>query len=215
MTPKFLNIALGVALSAAALSASAQKKYTEGVATYNVSTAGQNVEAKTYFKGDSSAYSFSQGPASIKIIGTANSSFLAVLVDVPIASIKKAAVATPAELEDAKAQEPKFSFTPTNETKQISGFNCKKVMVKDAKDNASYAAWVTTDISAPSNTLSKYFAGAGGFPVQFTTVQMGRPTEVTLKSIAEQTVPKGTFAIPADFDKITLEELKSMSGGGR
>ena len=214
MNHKFLQVALGVALSATAFTASAQKKYTEGVATYSVSTQGQNIEAKTFFKGDSSAYSFTQGPATIKIIGTANASYLAVLVDVPIASIKKAGIATPAELEDAKSKEPKFTFTPTNETKQISGFNCKKVLVKDAKDNGNYTAWVTTDIAAPSNTLSRYFAGAGGFPVQFTTVQMGQPTEVTLKSIADQPVPKGTFSVPADFDKISLEELRSMSGGG-
>ncbi|WP_462265487.1 DUF4412 domain-containing protein [Mucilaginibacter sp.] len=213
MTHKFFKVALGVALSATALTASAQKSYTEGLATYSISAAGQSTEAKAYFKGDSSSYTINQGPAIVKIIGTSNSSFLAVLVDVEIASIRKAAIATPAELEEAKSQEPKFSFTPSSETKQISGFNCKKVTVKDAKSSQTYTAWVTTDISAPYNILSKYFAGAGGFPVQFTTVQMGRPTEVTLKSIAQQAVPKGTFAIPADYEKITLEDLKAMGGG--
>ncbi len=215
MNLKFLNVALGVALSATAFTASAQKKYTEGVASYNVVTNGQTVEAKTYFKGDSSAYSFTTGPATVKLISTADANYLAVLVDVPVASIKKAAVATPADLEQAKSMEPKFTFTPTNETKQINGFNCKKVTVKDSKDGATYTAWVTNDVSAPTNTLSRYFAAAGGYPVQFTTIQMGQATEVTLKSIAEQKVPKGTFAIPSDFDKITMEELRAMSGGGR
>lgn len=213
MTHKIFKAALGVVLSVTALSASAQKTYTEGLATYGIATGGQSAEAKAYFKGDSSSYTINQGPANVKIIGTGNSSYLAVLVDVEIANIRKAAIATPAELEEAKSQEPKFSFTPTSETKQISGFNCKKVTVKDAKDNQTYTAWVTTDIKAPNNILSKYFAGSGGFPVQFTTIQMGRPTEVTLKSIVQQPVPKGTFAIPADYEKITLEELKSMGGG--
>ena len=102
MTHKLFKVALGVALSATAFTASAQKKYTEGVATYSVSTQGQNVEAKTFFKGDSSAYSFTQGPATVKIIGTVNTSYLAVLVDVPVASIKKSSYCYPGGIRGCK-----------------------------------------------------------------------------------------------------------------
>jgi hypothetical protein len=213
MNIKLFNVALGLALSATVMSASAQKSYTEGVITYGVSSPNGDVDSKTYFKGDSSISVSQYGPALVKVITTVSGNYVAILVDVPVASIKKAAVLSPAEIEDAKSQAPVFTFTPTEETKQISGFNCKKVTVKDTKSGSTYDAWVTNDIAIPLNGLTRYFAGIGGVPVQFTTIQQGQSISAVLKSISADPVPAGTFGIPKDFDKITMEELKAMSGG--
>ncbi|MCC8426222.1 DUF4412 domain-containing protein [Mucilaginibacter sp. UR6-11] len=207
-----LKIALGLAFTALAFSASAQKTYTQGVAVYTLKTAMGNGESKIYFTTDSSAAVTQQGPALVKILTNSKSTYVAILVDVPVASIKKAAVLTPDEIEQGLAAAPKFTFTPAAETKVINGFNCIKVDVKDSKSGSSYVAWVTKDVVAPANSLTKYFAEAGGFPVQFTTIQQGQPIDVTLKSINEEKVPAGTFGIPAGFDKITLDDLKAMSG---
>jgi hypothetical protein len=209
---KLFTAAMGLALTATALTASAQKTYTEGTATYEASVAGQTIEAKVMFKGDSSATIMQQGPANIKVLGF-KEDYMAVLVDVPVANIKKAAVATPGELEDAMSKLPSFTFTPTTETKQIAGYKCKKVVAKDTKSNTSFDAWVTTDIAAPASAFSTLYAKVGGFPVQFTVSQMGRNVTNTLKSISDAKVPAGTFGIPAGFDKITLTELSAMSGG--
>jgi hypothetical protein len=209
---RFFTVAMGVALSTLALSASAQKNYTEGMATYTGSVGGQSIESKVYFKGDSSATIMQQGPANIKVLGFKDE-YMAVLVDVPVANIKKAAVATPGELEDLLSKLPSFTFTPGTETKQIAGFNCKKVVAKDTKSNTSFDAWVTTDISAPASAFSHLYAKCGGFPVQFTISQRGQNVTNTLKSIADTKAPAGTFAIPAGFDKITMTELSAMSGG--
>lgn len=205
---KLFTAAMGIALSATALSASAQKSYTEGTAVYEAA----GTEAKVYFKGDSSATVIQQGPATIKVLGF-KEDYLAVLVDVPVANIKKAGVATPGELEEAMSKLPSFTFTPTTETKQINGYNCKKVIAKDAKGNTSFDTWVTNDISAPASAYSTIYAKVGGFPVQFTVNQMGRSITNTLKSISDAKPPVGTFGIPAGFDKITLTELSAMSGG--
>jgi hypothetical protein len=213
MNHKILKFALGVTFSIAAISASAQKTYTEGVATYNLKTDQGEIESPVTFKGDSSMATMQQGPALIKLISTNKGNYFLILVDVPVASMKKAVVLTPDELEQASAAAPKFTFTPTTETKQINGFNCKKVIAKDPKSGATYDAWVTSDISAPGNSYSKYFSESGGFPVQFTTMQQGKVVNVTLKSITDQKVPAGTFAIPAGFDRISMEELNSMRGG--
>jgi hypothetical protein len=168
-------------------------------------------EAKVSFKGDSSAMAIQQGPAAIKIISF-KEDYLAVLVDVPVANMKKAAVATPGELEDAMSKLPTFTFTPTTETKQIAGYNCTKVIAKDEK-GATYDTWVTKDIIAPASAYSRILAKAGGFPVQFTISQMGRNVTNTLKTISDAKVPAGTFGIPAGYDRITLTELSSMGGG--
>lgn len=207
------NAALALAFTAIGFTASAQKSFTEGVITYNVTTNGQQVEAKDYFKGDSSSYQFQQGPAAIKILSNDKAKFWAILVDVPVASIKKAAVATPTDLEQMKDKEPTFTSTQTTETQTIAGYKCKKVQVKDTKSGSNYDVWVTTDVSAPANNLTKYYSNLGGLPVKFTLSQMGQTVDVTLKSIMAEKVKPGTFAVPADFDKITLQELMSMGGG--
>ncbi|MFD2871502.1 hypothetical protein ACFS5N_03410 [Mucilaginibacter ximonensis] len=207
-----LKFALGLAFSALAFTANAQKTYTSGVANYTIKSPAGDVDSKIYFTADSSASVTQQGPANIKVLTNSKSTFVAILVDVPVASMKKAAVLTPDEIEQGLAAAPKFVFTPSTETKVINGYNCKKVDVKDSKSGSSYTAWVTKDITLPTNLLTKYFADAGGVPVQFTTVQMGQAVDVTLKSVTDEKAPAGTFAIPGDFEKISLDDLKAMGG---
>jgi hypothetical protein len=213
MKIKFLSVALGIALSATIMSASAQKAYTEGVVTYSTDMRGQQVEVKDYFKTDSAAVTFSAGPASIKLLSDAKAKFFAVLVDVPVASIKKAAIATPDEIDQMLAGLPAFTYASSTETKQISGFNCKKVVATDPKTSKTYDVWITNDISVPTTAIPKYYSTIGGFPVQYTAFQQGQTADVTVSSVSDQKAPAGTFAIAADFDKITMDDLKAMSGG--
>ncbi|MFD0794220.1 DUF4412 domain-containing protein [Mucilaginibacter litoreus] len=213
MNSKLFTAALGIMLSATAISASAQKAYKEGLITVSTSMQGQNVDIKSYFRADSSATEFSAGPANIKILTDKDAKSMAILVDVPVASIKKAAIATPAEVEEQQAKLPVFAFTPGTESKVISGFNCKKVTAKDTKTGKTYDIWVTNDITLPKTGASKVYENAGGVPIQYATFQNGQAADVTVKSIVEQKVPAGTFGIPADFDKITMDDLKAMGGG--
>src|ERR1700733_13760153 len=98
MKIKFLSVALGIALTATILSANAQKSYTEGMVTMKTSARGQDIELKEYFRSDSTAATFSAGPANIKLLADANYKFYAVLASVPAANIKKAAIYTVDEI---------------------------------------------------------------------------------------------------------------------
>lgn len=211
MKLKLLTIAASVALLAGSMEAKAQKVYKEGVITYTASSDKGSLDVKTSFKADSSVTVQQSGPAKISIITAGAGDYLAILVDVPVANMKKAAVATPAELEEGKSQLPALTFTPGTETKVIAGLNCKKVAVKDDK-GSSFDIWVTNDISVPTNGMSQLYSKAGGFPVQFTTYQMGQKVDVAFKSISDEKVPAGSFGIPAGFDKISLTDLKSLGG---
>jgi hypothetical protein len=213
MNIKLFTAAIGISLSAISLNATAQKNYAEGVVNIKTNVRGQEMEMKEYFRSDSSATGFQAGPASIKILRDAKYQFMAILVDVPVASIKKAGVLTAADIEEAMSKLPTLTFTPGTDTKQISGFNCKKVTAKDTKSGNSYDIWVTNDIVLPAIAIPEYYAKAGGVPIQYTAFQDGQTSDVTITSITEQKVPAGTFSIPKDFEKITYEELKAMSGG--
>jgi hypothetical protein len=207
------NLAFTITLAASVFTASAQTKYTAGVATYNVNAMGQDIEAKCYFNTDSSAYSFQQGPAKIGMIGTNKNDFFAVLVDVPVANMKKAAIANPGELEESASMIPEYTYAATTDTKKIGDYNCKKYTAKDAKAGTTYDLWTTTDITMPANIISRSYGSASGTPVMFTIVQQGKTQTVTLKSVTESKVPADAFKVPTDFDKITMDDLKALSGG--
>jgi len=217
MKTKLLSVALGIALSATIFSASAQKSYTEGLVTIKTSAAGQDVELKEYFRSDSIATMFSAGPANIKLLADANYKFFAVIAEVSAYKIKKAAVYTPAEIDEVLSSFPTLTFVPSTETKQVSGFNCKKVVAKDTKTQKTYDIWITNDIALPAAVIEKYYAAVGGVPVQYTAFQTGpdgKPStaEYTITGVSDQKAPAGTFGIAPDFDKISKAQLDAMSG---
>jgi hypothetical protein len=121
--------------------------------------------------------------------------------------MKKAGIATPAELEEGMSQLPNFTFTPGTETKQISGFNCKKVVAKDNKSGKSYDVWITNDVTVPETAIPFYYAKIGGLPIQFTAFQQGQETPITISSVTDAKAPAGTYTIAKDFDKVSMSDL--------
>lgn len=208
-------VLMALILTGAGLGASAQKKISEGTITYTISANGQNQDAICSFKGDSAAVAVQNGPASIKTLMNDKTDYFAILVDVPVAQKKFAAVATPADLEKFKDMEPQITATATTETQTIAGYKCTKMNAKDAKSGKTFDVWVTKDIDVPVNSVNKYVSKLGGVPVKFSTVQMGQVAQVEMKSLKEEKVKAGAFGVPADFEKITFEQLMSMGGGQR
>lgn len=211
MNNKLLKVAMGIVLTATAMSASAQKTYTSGVASFSTDMRGQPAEVKEYFTPDSLANVITFGPGVVKILTTAKHDYVAVILDIPVASIKKVAVATPSEIEEGMAAIPTFTFTPGTETKTISGFNCKKVVAKDNKSGKTYDVWITNDISVPATAIPSYYAAIGGYPVQFTAFQQGQEQSITIKSVTDDKAPAGTFSYSKDFEK--LGSLAELNGG--
>ena len=210
MNIKPLNIALGIVLAASTFSASAQKNYTSGVISYSTEMRGQPADVKEYFTADSSASVITVVPAVVKILMNAKHDYLAVaLDDVPVASIKKAGIATPAEMEEGAAQYPSFTYAPTTETKQISGFNCKKVVATDSKSKKTYDVWITNDFTVPPTAIPFYYNAIGGFPVQYTAFQQGQEASITISGISDAAAPAGTFGISKDYERGTLADLNA------
>ena len=201
-------------LYAATTCASAQKTYTQGVITYKTNVRGQDVEIKEYFTVDSMATTLLDGPATIKTLSDANYQFLAVLIDVPVASIKKAAIWTPEEVKKAMAALPTFTFAQATETKQISGFNCIKVVVTNTKENKTFDVWITNDYirAAKCRALLLLPENWRLLPVQYTEFQQGQSTDVTISGVSEETAPGGFFSIPPGFERITKADLAGMPG---
>ncbi|HTI61355.1 hypothetical protein [Mucilaginibacter sp.] len=215
MKIKLFSAALGIVLSATVISASAQKNYTEGTVTYSTDMRGQPVTITEYFRPDSQATTFEAGPAKIKLLADAGYKYLAVVVDVSAFNVKKAAIYTPDEIDQLMSGMPTFTFAPAADTKQISGFNCKKVVATDTKSKKTYDIWVTNDVTIPASAIPKYYNAIGGTPIQYTAFQQGQEASVTVTAITDAKAPKGTFGIDPSFDKISKDDLEAMSRGGQ
>ena len=210
---KFFNVALGIVLAATTLTASAQKSYTSGMVTLSTIARGMPIEMKMYFTTDSAAIILNSGPANVKILSNAKRTIMDIFIDVPSYSVKKVAVATPAEIEEALNEAPVFTFAPSTETKVISGFNCKKVVATDTKTNKTYDIWITNDFALPQSAIPNYYTTIGGVPIQYASFQKGQSTVATLTKITDEKAPAGTFSVSPDYEKITMDDLKALSGG--
>jgi hypothetical protein len=208
MNMKLLSAVAGIALSATVMSANAQKAYTSGMYSYSTQVQGQQADVKTYFTPDSSASLITAGPANVKVLMNAKHDYLAVVLDIEVANMKKAGIATPSELEEGMAALPTFTYTPTTETKTISGFNCKKVVAKNTKSGKTYDVWITNDISVPPTAMPYYYSSIGGFPIQYTSFQQGQEIDITISSVSDAKAPAGTFSIPKDFERGTMADLR-------
>src|SRR5690606_26346710 len=117
-----LTIGFGVLLATCSLNASAQKAFNEGVINYSMSAPIGSTDTKVYFNADSNALVTDNGQYTAKIVSDNKDSFVAVLVDVPMISMKKVAVLAASEIAQVNAEIPAFTFTTTGETKQINGY---------------------------------------------------------------------------------------------
>ena len=157
---------------------------------------------------------FTSGPATIKILLDASHKSFALLIDVPAASIKKAAIATPDAVSEMMAGLPETHFCAGHRDQGDFRFQLKKIVVTDTKDNKNYDVWITNNIAVPPSAIPLYYLVLGDFPVQYTAFLKGQVTDVTITGVFEDAASAGTFSITDDFDKIAMADLRAMFGGG-
>ncbi|WP_020566825.1 DUF4412 domain-containing protein [Neolewinella persica] len=103
---------------------------------------------------------------------------------------------TTAEIEDGR-----FTFEATGERKQVDGYNCEKIIVKDTKEGTTTESWVTEDLNFDAQEIYRSFAGmagaskasgpnaaslAGGykgFPIESTTTDGDKTFRMNFKEI--------------------------------
>lgn len=219
------KLALCLLLAAGLSKGYAQKKISEGVVTYTVSfelpadkqqyAVMLPKEITSYFRGDSTATPINQGQATIKSVQNYKTNYQSLLIDVPAASKKIAVVLTPADIEQSEALNPKLTGSQGAEKQTIAGYNCTKVTAVDAKSGAKYDVWITKDLNIVPNSISHLVSTFGGVPVKFVTFNQGIKMNAEIKEVKEAPVPKGYFTATKDYQSISMEDLKAMSGGSK
>ena len=117
--------------------------------------------------------------------------------------------ATKTSSNDVK-EEDKPEIEYTEETKEISGYNCKKALVTDKNGN-EIEVYYTKDIDVK---VSSAVDGIDGFPMQVTVVNDMFTMTQTVTKVENGKVKKIKMEVPSDYEVKTLEELQKMQAGG-
>lgn len=97
------------------------------------------------------------------------------------------------------------------ETKEISGYECKKAIIK-TEDGGEAVIYYTEDL--PNVDVSDQAQGIKGFPMEMMVVTDMMTTITRVNSIQEGKVEKIKMVVPEGYDLKTKEEFKQMFGGG-
>jgi len=112
---------------------------------------------------------------------------------------------------------PDLEMEYTDETKEIAGYMCKKVVAKKAEDGSVFATtWITEDMMVNENInfSNPIFEGLKGMMLQF-DLEAGSGLMLTFTAIEveQKKIKDSEFEIPEGYKQVTKEELQSTFGG--
>jgi GLPGLI family protein len=104
-----------------------------------------------------------------------------------------------------------ITFTNTNETKAIAGYNCIKA-VATLPDGTTFTVYYTPDIVPENKEYDYQFKNLNGLPLEYELVQGKLTIKYTVSKINMNPVPASKFDIPkAGYREMTYEESKKMT----
>lgn len=186
------------------LNISAQKKFSEGTINYDIviNTGTDKPQAAdfldgatstVYIKGNMSRTEMisSLGTQATVIDGKSNS----IVVLKEYGDQKYLIQLTPSEWKDANKKYEGVSFTTTNETKTILGYNCKKAIGK-LSDGNTFNVWYTPDLVPENNDYQTANKNLPGLAMQYETSMGNINVVYTVSKISFAPVPASKFDLP-------------------
>lgn len=114
------------------------------------------------------------------------------------------------EEESKKAAEKSDIEYIEDETKEISGYECKKAIIK-TEDGSEVEIYYTEDL--PNIDVSDQAEGIKGFPMEITMITDMFTSITRVNSVQEGKLEKIKMDIPEGYELKTKEEFKQMFGG--
>ena len=104
-----------------------------------------------------------------------------------------------------------MTFTNTNETKTIAGYNCIKAEAK-LSDGTTFTVYYTTEIVPENKEYDYQFRSLNGLPLEYELVQGKLTIKYTVSKINMNPVPASKFDIPkTGYREMTYEESKKSN----
>lgn len=200
-----------------ALLFSAQAQTNEGSITYSLQVDGldesvkammQNMTMKMTFKDKKSRVDMDMGMIKNTTINTGDKTYS--LMDYMGTKFK--IPMTDDDIKAKKLKESDYDIEYTKDTKQIAGYTCKKALVK-TKDKQLFTMWYTDAIFPNASQQTPYSKFQGGCPLEFDMAQDGMKMKVSAIKVDTGSVNDSVFAIPDDYQEVTMDQLMQMMGG--
>lgn len=227
---KQTRILMVIALMICTLGAFAQKPFA-GKITFEMSAEGTsdpNIAAELAEQsleytvmGNCSRMEVSQG---IDVITIANGNNKTYTVILGIPGYGKYYIQQTEEDLQKKLATTKYDFKYTEETKTVTGYNCKKVIVTvtdlETDEEITETLWVTTELGLGDDINFYEYPGLKGYVLSSEATKELNSEKITIIQTATKIVPdkkvKATnFLMPSDAKPLedAPEELKQMLGG--
>ncbi len=101
-----------------------------------------------------------------------------------------------------------LELTYTNKRKEIAGYNCKEILVRDSTGN-EYKVYFTEDIHINEPNWSTPFRDVKGIMLDYSLNFNGMIMHLTAKEVKFEAVDSTYFNLPEDYKEIKKEKLKS------
>lgn len=104
--------------------------------------------------------------------------------------------------------EYRVKLTPTNETKEIAGFLCKKVIAEKEDDpSVKFDVYYTEELDVKNPNFSNPYHEINGMLMEYRLKKFGLEMSFVAKSVRKEEVPDNTFELPAYFKVISKQEM--------
>lgn len=200
------------------VSASAQKKFTEGTIYYDVvintgSEKPKNADfldgttVVNYIKGDKSRTEMISPLGTLTTIYDGSKNLIVLLKD--IGEQKYMITLTPDDWKEANKKYEGISFTYEDGEKTILNYKCKRATAK-LKDGTSYTVWYTTDLIPENKNFQYETRTLPGLAMEYETVNSnGEKTTYTVSRINFNPVLASKFDLPkSGYRVMTYAESK-------
>lgn len=214
---KILKTGFIIAFFLSVITVKAQKVISEGTLIYNISIQTGSSEPKMadmldgattaiYIKGNQSRSELVSGLGSEVTIYDSKKGTGVILKD--YSGQKLMITLTKDDWNKKNSKYEGITFTTTNETLNIAGYNCKKAIAK-LKDGSSFVVYYTPEVEVADKDYDYQFKNLPGLALQYEWQSGEMRFKYTLSKINFDVVPASKFDIPkSGYRVMTYAETK-------
>lgn len=197
---------------------------SEGVITYKVgfpdldpTSLAANMlpsEIKQFFKGNKIRVEFNIGPGIMKstYISDSKKKSIAILLD--MFGKKYATNNTPENIRAERQKMPKFIMEPVDETLEIAGYTCKKVIIRDSLTQEQDYIYYTNQIRAHDINWHTPFTDINGvmlkYQIEYHLAHHTIFMELEASKVQQLEINDKLFRIPKDYQIVPKEKIDEM-----
>jgi len=116
---------------------------------------------------------------------------------------------TAEEMKDSKERSDKMVVKYLNETKTIAGIKCKKATITSPDEEFPLEVYYTEEYSNYNTNDMKQLKG---MPLEYSIKANGLEMRMVAQTVKAEKVADSMFEVPADYQKMTSQELEKMFG---